>query len=218
MDIYLIDSDGNKFQFPVNPPQIQIQREKQYETVNIMRLGEIDFPQAEKIKEISFSSFLPAYDSGDPFPSYCRYPLPSDWNPQIVMNQINDMMLSKKPLRLIISDTAVNVLVFVSTHNSSFMGGEVGDIYFDLTCRTYREVKVRTTSEDVQQSVLTDNRPDTKATPTTYSVKTSDTLYKIAKLVLGDGGRWRDIYNLNQSVIGSDPNTIQVGQELVMPT
>jgi hypothetical protein len=215
MDIYLLDPAGGQLHLPVNPPEVQIRREKQFETVNIISLGEIDFAQQEKVKEIAFSSFFPReYDS-----SYCRYPDIPD--PQEAMNLLNDYMLSRNPLRLLITETAVNVLVFVSAHNSTFKGGEPGDVYFDLTCRTWREVKVRTADEAattrLDSGVAVESRPDTKPVPPIYEVKPDDSLFKIAKLELGDSSRWREIYDANLATIGPDPDVISPGQQLVMP-
>ena len=217
MDIYLIDPSGGQFHFPVNPEEITIRREKQYETVNLISLGEIDFPQMEKVKEIAFSSFLPReYD-----PSYCRYPNPP--NPQTAMNQLTTFMNRNKPLRLLITETAVNVPVLVSVHNSTFRGGEPGDVYFEIVCRTWREVKVRTAAEAAgaaakgKTAAVSAARPDLKPVPKTYVVRPGDSLYKIAKLELGDGNKWRQIYEANRKTIGPDPNLIRPGQQLVMP-
>jgi nucleoid-associated protein YgaU len=50
----------------------------------------------------------------------------------------------------------------------------------------------------------------------TYIVQSGDTLGKIAKEYYGDAGRYMDIFNANTDKL-SDPNKIQVGQELVIP-
>lgn len=50
-----------------------------------------------------------------------------------------------------------------------------------------------------------------------YTVVSGDYLWKIAKNHYGDPLRWRDIYNANKAVIGSDPNLILPGQHLVLP-
>ena len=47
-----------------------------------------------------------------------------------------------------------------------------------------------------------------------YTVKSGDTLWAIAKKTLGDGNRWREIYQTNANVIGKDPNLIRPGQVL----
>lgn len=54
-------------------------------------------------------------------------------------------------------------------------------------------------------------------TSKTYTVKSGDSLSKIAKLELGSSSKWNEIYKLNAKIIGSDPNRIKPGQKLVMP-
>lgn len=216
MDFFLIPPEGEKFHFPVNPEEVNIRREKQYETVNIMRLGEVDFAQREKVREITFSSFFPKeYDA-----SYCRYPNLPD--PQNAMNVLNDYLISKKPLRLLITKTHVNVLVFLSAHNSTFKGGEPDDVYFEVAFRTWTEVKVRTTAENVvnAEGGIPDSggdRSDTKPVPPIYEVRSGDALWKIAKRELGDMNRWPEIYAANKETIGPDSNLIYPGQKLVIP-
>lgn len=214
MDIYLIDHAGPQLRLPVNPSEITIRRERQYETVNIVNIGEVDFTTGEKLKEISFSSFFPKdYD-----PSYCRYPdLP---DPQEAMNLLTKWTQAKDPVRLIITTTIINTLVLVTAHVSTFKGGEPGDVYYDLTLRTWRQVKVRTAAEAAVTSAagaVTRARPDTKPVPKVYVVRSGDSLWKIAKLNLGDGSKWKAIYDQNRKTIGPDPNKIMPGMKLVMP-
>lgn len=49
-----------------------------------------------------------------------------------------------------------------------------------------------------------------------YTVKSGDSLWKIARNHYGDGSRYMDIFYANRDKI-SDPDMIQVGQELVIP-
>jgi len=49
-----------------------------------------------------------------------------------------------------------------------------------------------------------------------YVVSGGDNLTRIARKVFGDGTRWRDIYDMNKDVIGSNPNRIYAGQELTI--
>lgn len=48
-----------------------------------------------------------------------------------------------------------------------------------------------------------------------YKVVAGDTLWKIAQKELGDGYKWRSIYEANRNVI-KNPNLIYIGQELVV--
>ncbi|MFX4261041.1 LysM peptidoglycan-binding domain-containing protein [Pelotomaculum propionicicum] len=211
MDFYLIDPAGPEFHFPVNPAKVTIRREKLTDVVNIINLGQVEFPHGEKVKEITFSSFFPKeYDS-----SYCRYPDIHD--PQEAMNKLTAWMMSKKPVRLMITETIVNVLVLVSAHTTTFRGGEPGDVYFDLTCHAWQELKVRTAAEISVALQGAEPRPDTRPVPAVYEVRTGDSLWAIAKMQYGDGNRWREIYQTNEGIIGPDADLILPGQKLVMP-
>ena len=53
-------------------------------------------------------------------------------------------------------------------------------------------------------------------TTRTYTVKSGDTLQKIAQKQLGDANRWQEIFLLNRAVI-RDPDRIFVGQVLTLP-
>jgi len=50
-----------------------------------------------------------------------------------------------------------------------------------------------------------------------YTVEPGDTLSKIAKQFYGNAGAYMKIFNANTDQL-DDPNHIQVGQELVIPT
>jgi len=205
LDFIIRDPVGEDFIFPVNPEEVLIRREKQYETATILTLGEIDLIQGEKVKEIAFSSFFPKqYD-----PGYCRYAAIPD--PQVAMNRLTALLMKKQPIRLIITDTIINTLAYISAHDSTFKGGEQGDVYFDITFRTYRPIKVGKVGSTKA------SRPDTKPVPKVYMVKTGDTLTAIAKRELGNSSKWRDIYDNNKAVIGRNPDLIKPGQKLVMP-
>lgn len=47
-----------------------------------------------------------------------------------------------------------------------------------------------------------------------YVVVEGDNLWLVAQKQLGNGNRWREIYDLNKDIIGDDPNYICVGQVL----
>ena len=51
----------------------------------------------------------------------------------------------------------------------------------------------------------------------TYTVKSGDCLWNIAKKYLGDGSRYNEIYNLNKDKI-KNPNLIYPNQVLTLPS
>ena len=61
--------------------------------------------------------------------------------------------------------------------------------------------------------------PETKALPTdttTYTVVSGDSLYRIARNLLGSGNLWSKIFEANKNII-QNPDRIFIGQELVIP-
>jgi nucleoid-associated protein YgaU len=56
-----------------------------------------------------------------------------------------------------------------------------------------------------------------QAQPTTYTVKSGDTLSKIAKEYLGDANAYMKIFNANKDQL-TDPDKIKPGQVLKIPT
>ncbi|OAT81140.1 LysM peptidoglycan-binding domain-containing protein [Desulfotomaculum copahuensis] len=213
MDFYLLSPDGQDLHFPVNPPEVTVEGAKKIETVSIINIGDVDFPVGDELTGISFSSFFPRdYD-----PSYCQYA--SIPTPETALGRLNAWRTAGKPVRLLITETSVNVLVLITRVAHRYVGGEPGDIYFELAMRQWRDVKVRsvTNVQVATQSAQTRPRPDTKPIPKVYVVKPGDSLWKIAKLQLGNGSRWQDIYANNKRVIGPNPNLIYPGQRLVMP-
>ncbi|HBF5318275.1 TPA: LysM peptidoglycan-binding domain-containing protein [Clostridioides difficile] len=220
IDIYLKnEKEKIDFHFPVTPlDSLSIKKEKRFETVDIVNLGEFDIKkEGEKIREISFKTFLPfQYDA-----SYCRYSELK--NPTEIVAMLEKWVDQAEPLRLIITGFGYNGLVTISSFSNTQTAGREEDRDIEITFRTYRELKIDTLKKETKSNTKTDlkdNRPNNKTTTKIYTVKSSDTLYKIAKNLLGKGSRWPEIYNIpeNKKVIGKNPNVIKKGQKLVIPS
>jgi nucleoid-associated protein YgaU len=210
MDIYLT-KDGKDFRFPVNPEEIKIKTGKKINTIDVLNIGEVDFPVGDLRTEIQFSSFFPVnYDS------YCQYadfPQPLD-----ALKILNDIRYSGQPVKLLITETPINNMVLLpEVQYTPSKGGEPGDIYFDVTFRVWRELAVKTVSSSSINLSGLKTRPYSKTKAKIYIVRPDDCLWNIAKKELHDASRWREIYNLNRKVIGPDPNKIKPGQKYVMP-
>jgi nucleoid-associated protein YgaU len=75
-----------------------------------------------------------------------------------------------------------------------------------------QEKKRRAEMERLQQKPV----PEQPKQPRTYVVQSGDSLWKIAEKLLGNGNRWKEIFEANKDKI-EDPNLIYPGQELVIP-
>jgi nucleoid-associated protein YgaU len=98
-----------------------------------------------------------------------------------------------------------------------------GKLYFHGTTNTQAEANkiwdAIKTIPDWTKEVVADikaTNPAAAATAT-YTVKSGDTLSKIAKEKLGDGNAYMEIFNANRDQL-SDPDKIKPGQVLKIPT
>lgn len=88
------------------------------------------------------------------------------------------------------------------------------------TCIDYATKKVTVTKPDnsSKSTLKTETPRETSGKPTakTYTVKSGDCLWTIAKKYYGNGAQYTKIYNANKDKI-SNPNLIYVGQVLTIP-
>jgi nucleoid-associated protein YgaU len=54
-------------------------------------------------------------------------------------------------------------------------------------------------------------------TDRTYRVQSGDSFYAIARDVLGDADRWKELLELNSSLVDGDPVKLRPGQVLRLP-
>ncbi len=99
--------------------------------------------------------------------------------------------------------------------NAQFMIAEVEEVMLPyngsapLNAKMLEEGKLL---EEVQEEVTSQSKVSTRK----YTVKKGDTLWKIAQKELGNGARWKYIFELNKNQI-KNSNKLKVGQELVLP-
>ncbi|MCA9303657.1 MAG: LysM peptidoglycan-binding domain-containing protein [Phycisphaerales bacterium] len=73
---------------------------------------------------------------------------------------------------------------------------------------------VNSLSENGAPTLIAQSRPEPART---YTVQSNDSLYAIARSMLGDGERWREIHTLNARLLGPDP-VLQPGMVLTLPS
>lgn len=212
---FLDYANKDKLILPVPPSDVRISYGKMVETINLLRLGEVDFHIGTKLTEITFSTFLPKhYD-----PAYCCYTNIPD--PQEALEKILKWISLKQPVTFIISNTPVNDVFNILNIDYSYSGGSIGDIDIELHLRRHKSVEVYKVGESrtTLQSATNQKRIDTKATAKVkkYTVKKGDNLSTIAQKLYGDSRKWQDIYNANKKIIGNNPTKLREGMELIIP-
>lgn len=215
------NAEKEKIQLPVLPLSFQTKNGSNNSSVNITGLGEIIIMQSRPALQFSFSSFFPATK----FPGLQVETLTK---PLTLIQQINSWKASKKPVHFIVTACGVDLYATIEDFSYSEEGGDPGTYQYSMTLKEYREITARQVSVNIQSGTATvkkeEPRVDNTVKPKTYTVKSGDCLWSIAQKVMGDGSRYKELYNANKSVI--DPRnqeynmpayTIYSGQVLTIP-
>lgn len=232
-----LDYAGETIQFPVMPEEIPIKYPSANQTYNLLAIGEIVQPRSPGLTEIKWDGFFPGQKA--PY----IHTSGSFKLPEFYIEKINSYKAAAKPIRLIISRTVdgkklfdTNMRVVVEDFSVIEKGGEVGDFYYSISLKEYRDYaakKVTTqTTTTTTTATATEKANDTsttaKVTKTVqaitevqrvaskvkeiyYTVKTADTLWKIAKRQLNDGSLYKTILTKNGL---KDVNDIMAGKKL----
>lgn len=216
LEIYVQELDtGEIFQFPMVPDRIQVETATRFISYDIMNIGEHKVPNGEDPNEISWSGILPG-EGRKNAPYVQAWQSPAD-----IQVRWSVWRNKGKKLQLTIPGTTVNQAVYLESYRCEYTGG-AGDTEYQITFCAAREVIVETESDAANQdgsgAGVTTTAPATQPQQAkTYTVKSGDSLWKIAQATLGSGSRWREIYELNQGTIGSNPNLIYPGQVYNLP-
>lgn len=213
MDIYLdLLETGDSLQFPLLPESIETNIGNQFASYQILGQGEIRVPSGQSLDEISWKGI---------FPGECRQisPYIRQWIAPLdaygFLQNVKSQAGTSKKCRLLITETAVNIDVYLTKLSGEYVGGQ-GDFFYEISFVQAKDLRVSTTSE------ATVERPEPPAS-TTYTVVKGDCLWNIAQRLLGDGSRYGEIYAANQGLIdgqngGSSKLIIYPGQVFTIPS
>lgn len=206
---FTIQSEGKgKITFPVNPQEYTISVSQKNTLTNVIQLGDVNLIGKTGLREVSLSSFFPAQDYN--FGSSIEDPITT-------VETLDNWRKAGSPCRVIIG----RVLNMECTIES-FSWGEkdpTGDIYFTLILKEYVRIKLtKIATTDNQAEIVTTEQRETKEPEKgkTYTVKSGDCLWKIAKQFYGNGSQYMKIYNANKDKL-DNPNRIYPGQILTIP-
>lgn len=187
------------FQLPVPPSNYSINNKSMNSTNNINEIGEINIIGNNGLREISIESFFPNRNY-----YFCKI---TPLAPYDYVNMLLKWKDSKKPIRLIITDTPINIAVTIESFEYGERDG-THDVYFSLELKEYRFININ-------------NKREVKAIPQKYIVRDGDTLWSISKTTTGNGDNYKkiaknnNIKNFNSLVKGDE---IIIGNTMVSKT
>ena len=226
MDIYITDlEDETRFRFPMLPESIKLNSGANFNSYQIIGVGDVKLPSGEQLAGISWSGRLPGKNRKNA-------PYIKEWiDPKAAQSLWETWKSKKKKLRLLITESPINIDVYLSNFTVEYAGG-YGDFNYSITFTQAKELKVyvsgaggksTTTAATVQNKPQGQERP-TKPASGTYTVVKGDCLWSIAQKQMGNGNKYPQLYEANKSVIdpvnqkyGNPKYTIYAGQVLTIP-
>lgn len=212
MEFWLKKSNSDKFMLPVNPESFAFTEKHNNTSVNVNSIGEVNLLGKRDLKTGTISSHFPKRDR-----NYANNS--GRQAPYTYINKLLSWKSSGKPIQLIITGTKINFQVTIETLKYGEQDG-TGDVYYDLTLKEYRAVEIKKTKlkkkKKTTKKKSKPKRPVAKKKTKTYTVKSGDCLWNIAKKFYGNGAQYTKIYNANKGKI-KNPNLIYPGQVLTIP-
>lgn len=214
LEVYIQEIDGGlMLQLPMAPEKIQVDAATRFLSYEIMNTGEHRIPLGEELTGFSWHGILPGEKrQGAPY-------IQSWKDPSTIQGRFSIWRNRGKKLKLTVPGTPINHTVYLVSYSCQYAGG-MGDIEYDIEFCVAKDIVVLTESQATTQNGSSAVKTPTTQAPSakTYKVKAGDSLWKIAQSTLGSGSRWQEIYNLNKSTIGGNPNRIYPGQVFNLPT
>jgi len=205
---------------PVAPSRIMVRYRGRNQVTALLDGGEVTDIRAGEHAEVSLSLCLPR----KPYP-FARYQR-GFIGPEAFLERLHALRGARRPFRFIcsrvgprgrlISDVNLRVTLEDLTVTECAEGGD--DVTVALTLREYQTYSATRVVVDGRRVVIEepareiDNRPRYQ----THVVERGDNLWDIARRFLGDGRRYREIFELNRDQI-VDPGVILVGMVLRVP-
>lgn len=215
MEFILTGQDGRSMVLPLNPQEIVAQTGARTETISVIQLGEIRLPRGVVPARLSWEGI---------FPGEARRNMPfvRNWRPPgELLDILQAWRNSGTRVRLLVTGTPLNLDVYLESLEHRWSGG-YGDCRYQVEWVSARELRIYTDAEWQAAAGTSGAAPappprPAPPPPATYQVRPGDSLWAIAKRTLGDGSRWREIYEANRASVGPDPNVLQVGAVLRIP-
>lgn len=187
----VLSSGSEKFTIPITPREYEIKTSQNNKTIDILDFGEAMLFGNAKLKRLSFSGFFPHPKHDYPFV------IGDVKTPIECVELLTKWKEAKKPIRVIITDSPVNLMMGLKEFTYREKDG-TRDIYYKLSFIEYKELNTPSANNDKQIDETTGlkQRTDEPENPESWVDKADDIL-DASKKVYGDYSHWRNIVRSN---------------------
>lgn len=200
---FYFEVDQERVRMPVAPSELKITAGSNAQTVRLLGVGDVSVPDTPKLKDFEIEFLLPESD---------EYPFvrSMDWHRPSWYTALWDrLMREKKPVRMVITQVHFDFRVTIESYQRVHLPGDHKSIRYAMKLQEWREYGAKSVKRGGDAGEMPErgsiseelSRSVTLAEQTTYTVKKGDSLWKIAKRLLGNGRRETEIFALNRHLI-----------------
>lgn len=219
--MYSFFIDG--MELPIAPQKLTVKIKGNNKTLTLINEGDINFLRAPGLTEITFDAVLPMLGQYSFANGYRR--------PDSYLNKLESLMTGKEPFRFLVSRVSpsgrllydTNMKVSLENYTVTEDATKGPDVTVSITLKQYISYSTKTVTvvkpkPEKKPVVQQKKKRETSSAPKvkTYTVKSGDCLWNIAKKYYGNGAQYTKIYNVNKGKI-KNPNLIYPGQVLTIP-
>lgn len=205
---FYFSDDGDVLTFPITPGELKIKVGSNNKVVTLINEGDINILKSPALTEVEFEARFPMRK----YP-YSRTPASF----QAYFDKFKELKEDKKSFRFIVTRTThggkrlwdTNLLMALEEMEILESADEGDDVLISFKLKQYKEYGVKTIQIKTKAPTTTSTANKSRSTKTTksknqsYTVKSGDCLWNIAKKFYGKGSEWKKIYNANKSIIES---------------
>lgn len=219
--MYSFFIDG--MELPIAPQKLTVKIKGNNKTLTLINEGDINFLRAPGLTEITFDAVLPMLGQYSFANGYRR--------PDSYLNKLESLMTDKEPFRFLVSRVSpsgrllydTNMKVSLENYTVTEDATKGPDVTVSITLKQYISYSTKTVTvvkpkPEKKPVVQQKKKRETSSAPKvkTYTVKSGDCLWNIAKKYYGNGAQYTKIYNANKGKI-KNPNLIYPEQVLTIP-
>lgn len=190
---YVLSCNGEILTIPITPSKYDVKASQNNKIVDIIEFGEAQLFGNPKLKRLSFSGFFP-----HPKHEY-RFITGDVLEPSKCVEVITKWKESKSPVRVIITDSSVNLMMAIKEFNYREKDG-TRDVYYDLSFIEYKDLNTPLANNDKPLNDITGLKERANDINAPDTVTIADRIHDVAdasKKVYGDYTHWRNIIRSN---------------------
>jgi hypothetical protein len=230
---FFFDDEGDVLTFPITPGELNIKVGSNNKVVTLINDGDINIMKSPALTEVTFEARFPMR----------KYPYSRDpMDFQSYFDKFKELKEKKKSFRFIVTRTTpkgsrlwdTDILVALEDFEILESADEGDDVLIEFQLKQWKNYGVVTIQTKQKAPTTTStsntNRPATNKTSNTqtYTIKSGDTLWAIAKKYYGNGSLYTKIFNANKTGLdneakkhgkqsSSNGNWIYPGYKLTIP-